>query len=100
MPPNGPELSCGSEAAKSSDTIRAADIALSFKKFFARGEIVDGRFRQLERLVRPRFHILEYSPQRCCVHIVLRAANRAFHTNFYDHWSKGKRLYTLWKMQM
>ncbi len=49
--PNGPELSCG-DVQPIPCRIYARQMSPFLKKFFARGEIVDGWFRQLERLVR------------------------------------------------
>jgi len=54
--PNGPELSCGGEQLNHRE-LYARPKELFPKNFFARGEIIDGYFRQLERLVRAHMQV-------------------------------------------
>ena len=52
MPPNGPELSCGGEAPQRRNPVRAWQVMSNSNWLFRACKIVDGPFRQLERLVR------------------------------------------------
>jgi hypothetical protein len=51
-PPNGPELSCGDEVPRRRNPVRASQVLSDNNWLFRASEIVDGWFRQLERLVR------------------------------------------------
>jgi len=51
-PPNGPELSCGDEVPQQRNPVRAWYVLSGCSWLFRASEIVDGYFRQLERLVR------------------------------------------------
>jgi len=51
-PPNGPELSCGGEQPPQGSMLRGRSDHRRQVSPTPRGEIVDGWFRQLERLVR------------------------------------------------
>jgi len=57
--PNGPELSCG-DVQPVPCRIYARQASPFPKKFFARGKIIDGYFRQLERLVRRHQLLFNY----------------------------------------
>ena len=50
--PNGPELSCGNEVPQRRNPVRARRVMSDSSWLFRACKIVDGRFRQLERLVR------------------------------------------------
>ena len=52
LPPNGPELSCGGEQPVHVVQLRGRIADHILIRPTTRGEIVDGYFRQLERLVR------------------------------------------------
>jgi hypothetical protein len=49
---NGPELSCGGEAPQQRNPVRAWYVLSDCNSYFRACKIVDGYFRQLERLVR------------------------------------------------
>ena len=55
MPPNGPELSCGNEVPQRRNPVRAWQVTSNSSWLFRACKIVDGWFRQLERLVRRRY---------------------------------------------
>jgi hypothetical protein len=50
--PNGPELSCGNEVPQQRNPFRAWYVQSNSSWLFRARKIVDGWFRQLERLVR------------------------------------------------
>ena len=54
MPPNGPELSCGDVPLDYRRMLVRQVMCLHLVNSFARGEIADSYFRQLERLVSQR----------------------------------------------
>ena len=51
--PNGPELSCGNEVPQRRNPVRAWYVQSDSSWLFRASKIVDGWFRQLERLVMP-----------------------------------------------
>jgi hypothetical protein len=51
-PPNGPELSCGDEVPQRRSPVRAWYVQSDSNCLFRACKIIDGWFRQLERLVR------------------------------------------------
>ena len=53
LPPNGPELSCGNEVPERRNPVRAWYVQSNSSWLFRACKIVDGWFRQLERLVSP-----------------------------------------------
>jgi hypothetical protein len=53
-PPNGPELSCGNEVPQRRNPVRARQVLSNSRWLFRACKIVDGWFRQLERLVSQR----------------------------------------------
>jgi len=55
VPPNGPELSCGGEQPPQRNPVRAWYVQSDSNWLFRACKIVDGWFRQLERLVRRRY---------------------------------------------
>ena len=55
MPPNGPELSCGNEVPQRRNPVRAWYVLSNSNWLFRACKIIDGWFRQLERLVRRRY---------------------------------------------
>ena len=57
LPANGPELSCGDEVPQRRNPVRAWQVMSNSSWLFRAGQIVDGWFRQLERLVRRRFEM-------------------------------------------
>jgi hypothetical protein len=52
QPPNGPELSCGNEVPQRRNPVRAWQVMSNSSWLIRARKIVDGWFRQLERLVR------------------------------------------------
>ncbi len=54
MLPNGPELSCGHEVPQRRNPVRAWQVTSNSSCLLRACKIVDGWFRQLERLVRRR----------------------------------------------
>ena len=54
LPANGPELSCGGEQPPQRNPVRASQVLFDSNWLFRASKIVDGWFRQLERLVRPQ----------------------------------------------
>ena len=50
--PNGPELSCGNEVPQRRNPVRAWQVMSNSSWLFRASKIIDGWFRQLERLVR------------------------------------------------
>ena len=60
MPPNGPELSCGNEVPQRRNPFRAWYVQSNCSWLFRACKILDGWFRQLERLVR-RHHVVLYN---------------------------------------
>jgi hypothetical protein len=57
-PPNGPELSCGDVQLRTGSLLRVPVLYDVLVISFTRGEKARRNFRQLERLVRPRYGIL------------------------------------------
>jgi len=55
MPPNGPELSCGGEQPPQGSSLRGRSSQMLLSPSNIARQIVDGWFRQLERLVRRRY---------------------------------------------
>ncbi|MGA9406086.1 MAG: hypothetical protein WBW71_03025, partial [Bacteroidota bacterium] len=53
--PNGPELSCGNEVPQRRNPVRARRVMSDSSWLFRACKIVDGWFRQLERLVRRQY---------------------------------------------
>ena len=53
VPANEPELSCGNEVPQRRNPVRAWQVKSDSSWLFRACKIVDGWFRQLERLVRP-----------------------------------------------
>jgi hypothetical protein len=51
--PNGPELSCGNEVPQQRNPVRAWHVKSDSNWLLRACEIIDGWFRQLERLVSP-----------------------------------------------
>jgi len=65
--PNGPELSCGNEAPQQRNPFRAWYVQSNCSWLFRACKIVDGYFRQLERLVSPQPELLELE---CMINVV------------------------------